>query len=534
VDSGIAGAQTLPARAWTWRWLFSAPADAFLTWSWVPAFALAHALTSQPGAGASRAVAQLLTIVMLASLAHQPLTLLLVYADRGQFGQRPRLFTWAPVLALAAVTIAVVLNLWLIVPIAAAWQVIHTLQQRYGLLRIYARKARYGNARLDRALVYVPFAAALAVVAASPAAMSQFERFGVALGGQAQEIRLMFSYRALFLALAIPLGLAALAVLALYGSQEHAAVQEGSANPGKWQYAGSMLLLTCGLVYDPLAGLIAMVAGHAIEYCVVVMNTLRSRYGRSASTRSLLAAWAGSTSRRWALLITFLGVFLLLDVQARDTLPAGSYLIAIYTVGLLHFVYDAVIWKLRKPAVATDLGITVSGAPAAITESCRRLDRVTWGIWLMLGGRGSPGEALSNGATARGGNGSAYLIGGGIASWRRQCSWYAMPGPTVRGSGSWKSVRSPAARWTGPVIRNGLRHPWRPHAGGRGLRLPVEPAGHHPVAGGSGEDGQAGDLGLQPGVAHALRRAPDRPHPQDPRRGRPRLQRPGPAPSSSP
>jgi hypothetical protein len=136
-----------------------------------------------------------------------------------------------------------------------------------------------------------------------------------------------------------------------------------------------MLLLTCGLVYDPLAGLIAMVAGHAIEYCVVVMNTLRSRYGRGASARSLLAAWAGSTSRRWALLLTFLGVFLLLDFQARDALPAGSYLIAIYTVGLLHFVYDAVIWKLRKPAVATDLGIIINDPHAAITEGHRRLGR---------------------------------------------------------------------------------------------------------------------------------------------------------------
>jgi hypothetical protein len=124
-----------------------------------------------------------------------------------------------------------------------------------------------------------------------------------------------------------------------------------------------MLLLTCGLVYDPAAGLIAMVAGHALEYCVVVINTLRSRYGRGTSARSLLAVWARTTSRRWMLLTAFFGVFLLLDFQARSALPAGSYLIAIYTIGLLHFVYDAVIWKLRKPAVASDLGIRSAGLP---------------------------------------------------------------------------------------------------------------------------------------------------------------------------
>jgi hypothetical protein len=41
----------------------------------------------------------------------------------------------------------------------------------------------------------------------------------------------------------------------------------------------------------------------------------------------------------------------------RDVLPWHAYLIALYTVGLLHFVYDAVIWKVRRPAVAAGFGI---------------------------------------------------------------------------------------------------------------------------------------------------------------------------------
>jgi hypothetical protein len=295
VDSGITGARAFPAWAWACRWLFSAPADMFLTWSWLP------------------------------------------------------------------------VNLWLIVPVAALWQIIHTLQQRYGLLRIYARKAGYGGARLDRALVYVPFAAALAVVAAAPVAAGQFQRFSSAFGGQAQEVHLMLAGRTVFTVLAVPLGLAAVVVLARYGRQELSAARDGSANPAKWQYTASMMALTCGLIYDPAAGLIAMVAGHALEYCVVVMNTLRSRYGRGPGTRSLLASCAATPGRRWILLTAFLGAFLLLDFQLRNAVPLGTYLIAIYTIGLLHFVYDAVIWKLRRPAVARDLGITptaVSGLPA--------------------------------------------------------------------------------------------------------------------------------------------------------------------------
>jgi hypothetical protein len=29
----------------------------------------------------------------------------------------------------------------------------------------------------------------------------------------------------------------------------------------------------------------------------------------------------------------------------------------VYSVGILHFWYDSFIWKLRRPAVAKDLGI---------------------------------------------------------------------------------------------------------------------------------------------------------------------------------
>ena len=81
---------------------------------------------------------------------HQPLTLPFVYGDGRQFAQRRRLFTWAPVVILGAVIIGVTMNLWIVVPIAAVWNTIHTLQQRYGLSRIYSRKAGYGSALLDR------------------------------------------------------------------------------------------------------------------------------------------------------------------------------------------------------------------------------------------------------------------------------------------------------------------------------------------------------------------------------------------------
>jgi hypothetical protein len=37
--------------------------------------------------------------------------------------------------------------------------------------------------------------------------------------------------------------------------------------------------------------------------------------------------------------------------------PYSSYVIVLYSVGILHFWYDSFIWKLRRPSVAANFGI---------------------------------------------------------------------------------------------------------------------------------------------------------------------------------
>ncbi len=69
-----------------------------------------------------------------------------------------------------------VLDLWVIIPVAAIWQAIHTLRQRYGLSRIYAKKAGYGSARLDGLVLYAWMAAAIAAVGSSRGTLDLFSR----------------------------------------------------------------------------------------------------------------------------------------------------------------------------------------------------------------------------------------------------------------------------------------------------------------------------------------------------------------------
>jgi hypothetical protein len=347
--------------ALTDKWLYDRRSDALIVWGWVPLYVVAHLLTRMHTAAADRGVGSLLSWVLLISLLHQPLTLLLVYGDRRQFDLRRALFTWVPPIAIAALVVAVTLHWWFIIPIAGLWQIYHTEQQRYGMLRIYGRKAGYGSPRLDRAILYVPFLLALGAVALLPSTRDQLRRFGATLGGpNVENINTLLSARGAIITATVPVAVATLAVLGLYFRQERSAVRMGTANPAKWHYLVGTGALTVGLAYDPAAGLIAFVAAHALEYVVVVDRTLRSRYASAPAEgrpSSLLSVLAGSRNRRIALLVGFFAVFAVVDLQLRGVLAANVYLVVVYTIGLLHFLYDGFIWKTRRPAVAADFGV---------------------------------------------------------------------------------------------------------------------------------------------------------------------------------
>src|SRR5207302_10762576 len=158
-------------RTATSPWIYDRATDILIALLWVPLF-----LVARQAVNGHVSLTTLVELTLLVSFMHQPLTLPFVYADGRQFAQRRLLFTWAPVVILGAVIIGVTMNLWIVVPIAAVWNTIHTLQQRYGLSRIYSRKAGYGSALLDRSVLYLWMLAALLLVAANPSTKSLLDR----------------------------------------------------------------------------------------------------------------------------------------------------------------------------------------------------------------------------------------------------------------------------------------------------------------------------------------------------------------------
>ena len=350
-DVAVATAPNRPsARHRTW--IYRAQTDAVLAFCWVPVYAVAHVLSAGHGAADDRWLRAVVAWTLIASLLHQPITLLLVYGDRGQFALRRALFTWSPVVAVPVIVVAVALHLWLIVPVAAIWNTVHTVQQRYGLCRIYARKSGYGSARLDRALLFSWIGAAILIAGATPSTATQLDR--VTLGAtNADAVRTLTHIRPYALGLLVPVGLVALGTFAALVRQEWR--NRDRANHAKWLYQATTLLLIVGIAVDPLAGLVAWVVAHTVEYVVVVQRTMASRYP-TPSASSVLAR-VGAGRRRWGALAAVLLGFLTLPLIAEGRLPADLYLDVIYTVGVLHFWYDSFIWKMRKPTVAADFGI---------------------------------------------------------------------------------------------------------------------------------------------------------------------------------
>jgi len=241
-------------------------------------------------------------------------------------------------------------NLWVVVPIAALWNTVHTLQQRYGLSRIYARRAGYGSAFLDRWVLYAWMAATVLVVAAQGGTVALVQRVGLE-GVNGAGLRLLSDARPVALLLLVPVGAAALALTAAVVRQEVAAGP--AANRAKWVYQGSSLLLIAGIAVAPVAGFIAYVAAHSIEYAIIVYKTTESRYGHQRDRDSLLGRVAWSAPGRVAVIA---GVAVVaLAVASRFHGNAAE--VVLFTVGALHFLYDGCIWKLRRPAVAADFAI---------------------------------------------------------------------------------------------------------------------------------------------------------------------------------
>ena len=326
-------------------WIHGPVIDLALVSCWVPFAVATHAFDDSPAR-----LQTYVSAVFLLSFAHQPLTLALVYGDRSQFGLRRRVFTWSPLVFVVAVAIAYELSFVLLAVAAGLWNAEHTLMQRFGITRIYGRKAGQSDGGLEKLLLFSWLVGALVWVAADPATPDRVARVGLGDVNR-RGIEVLSDLRPAASAL-LPVVLVGVgAALAAWLVSE---VRRGRS--GSWPkrlYVASTAALFATILVDPLAGLLGYVGSHAVEYFIIVHQNLGTRYSSAAVDGGAPVGRAVRTPfGRMGFFVAYLGLIVGVVSLVERHGSVLVYVLVFFTLGGLHVFYDAFIWKLRRPALA--------------------------------------------------------------------------------------------------------------------------------------------------------------------------------------
>jgi hypothetical protein len=325
-------------------WVHGPVADIALGWCWLPIALIVHA--AEPDV--SR-VQSIVGVIFLISFAHQPLTLGLVYGDPAQRGAHPRLYRWAPWVAFTLIVIGLNVSLSLVALMAGLWNAEHTLMQRYGVMRIYGRKAGDDNGRLEKPMLIVWLVAGIAYIGGYVDLQRLVHRLGMGatnarsvdlLGGLAGAARVVFWVAALMGVL-----------LAAQWWKAERRLGLRASRPKHWYVLGTVGLIIAVMI-DPIAGVAGYVAAHAIEYFAVVHSSLRKR-----NDPAMVAVATQTPRRRAVAYLAYFAAIATLVYVTWSPFNGKLYAFAILFFGALHILYDGFVWKLRRPAVAASLGI---------------------------------------------------------------------------------------------------------------------------------------------------------------------------------
>ena len=340
-DGATESAITVPAR-----WICGPVLDRAMTFSWVPFALLAMANLDNPGN-----LKTLMFYVFLFSFMHQPLSLFLVYGDRERFALRRNVFIWSPLIFGLAIFAALEVNPLVLALVAGAWNVEHTLMQRYGITRIYGRMAgqRDGGMELPMLLSWLFLAAAWS--AADPHTLERVALLGIQ-GANRAAFEHFAAWRTTANLLLAPLGVLVFFLSGRWLLEE----SRRTRNPAKHLYLASTLALFVVMIENPIVGFIGYVGAHSFEYFVIVHRAIEKGYIETGRTDSALGKAANGSAGRWGLLIGYLVLMISTIYLLEHHASYLVYSMIFFTLGALHFFYDGFIWKLRNPQVARSVG----------------------------------------------------------------------------------------------------------------------------------------------------------------------------------
>ncbi len=319
--------------------------DIVLGFCWLPIAIIVHFaephLTTVQG---------IMGVIFLISFAHQPLTLGLVYGDPAHRDAHRALYRWAPWIAFVLILVGLNVSLTLVALMAGLWNAEHTLMQRYGVMRIYGRKAGDEHGRIEKPMLIIWLVAGIAYIGGYVDLQNLARKLGVGatntrsldlLDGLSSTARIVFW-------VAVLCGL----VMAVRWCRAERSLGALASTPKHWYALGTAGLIVAVMV-DPIAGVAGYVGAHAIEYFAVVHSSLRKR-----SDEAPVATVTRTRARRAATYVAYFVAIGAVVYFTKSRLDGRMYAFAVLFFGALHILYDGFVWKLRRPSVAASLGIT--------------------------------------------------------------------------------------------------------------------------------------------------------------------------------
>lgn len=320
-------------------WIQSPISDLlFYSFGWLVIFFLLLAFSNNYGV--------IILIVLLFSYVHRHYTFALVYGEKEEFNRHKFIYIGLPILCLIATVAFVYLDSFkILLTISVLWTIYHTIAQKYGITRIYSRKSDYGEARTELWLIYswVIFLFFYMIT-------TQHERL---LDYKAAKF--LVSYLINYNNILEIIATFAL-VVSIYFTLRYIYIEYKNRDKislPKNLYVLSILLIYATFLHSVVVGYVVMGFSHAIEYIAFVNFFVDKKYKKKSDSKSPLAK---ASKNLWL----YSGVFALAVVALALTgRHFDKQALNIYIVGtsFLHFTYDGLIWKVRRPEVGKPLEI---------------------------------------------------------------------------------------------------------------------------------------------------------------------------------
>ena len=273
--------------------------------------------------------------------------------DRASFTQHKALVLYLPIAVVAGAGLTyAVLGAWSLMTVYLYWQWWHYTRQSWGISRAYASKSRdrqSGNRQLGTIAFWsMPIAGILTISSRSPEEFLWMPLWTVPIPDWIAQTAV---------------ALAASAVLVWILDQLRLARHGKAALPYVLFMLSHFAIYAVAYIYftDLNRGWVVINIWHNAQYIAFVWMFNNRRFASGVDPNHRFLSLLSQPRRVWLYLlvcVTISTAFYTAAVRTADALAVMPYMVIFYqAINIHHYLVDAKIWKLRKPAVSAHVGI---------------------------------------------------------------------------------------------------------------------------------------------------------------------------------